>query len=183
MFSAPINSLYFDYPPKEIKLRWSRTFWAGVPCSGKTLNLHVSTTLLAPPSLQLLLTGTIVPPAPWSYCIVLSIHYCLCFKFVCLLKETFLVLFSNLVSSLQSNSINIQQAGQHLSSTLHLQQRHESSLDDRLKASAAPFNETKQFASVAPFNESKQFLSSSVQSSVAPSSDVSSIQKVASAVN
>ncbi|KAH8516641.1 hypothetical protein H0E87_004840 [Populus deltoides] len=77
----------------------------------------------------------------------------------------------------ESNSINIQQAGQQLSSTLHLQQRHESSLDDRLKASAAPFNETKQFASAAPFNESKQFLSSSVQSSVAPSSDVSSIQK------
>ena len=87
------------------------------------------------------------------------------------------------MSSLQSNSINIQQAGQQLSSTLHLQQRHESSLDDRLKASAAPFNETKQFASAAPFNESKQFLSSSVQSSVAPSSDVSSIQKVASAIN
>uniref|UniRef100_A0A6N2L7C3 CCR4-NOT transcription complex subunit 1 n=1 Tax=Salix viminalis TaxID=40686 RepID=A0A6N2L7C3_SALVM len=77
----------------------------------------------------------------------------------------------------ESNNINFQQAGQQLSSTFHLQQRHESSLDDRLKASAAPFNEPKQFASAAPFNETRQFLSSIGQSSVAPSSDVSSIQK------
>ncbi|XP_011033315.1 PREDICTED: CCR4-NOT transcription complex subunit 1-like isoform X2 [Populus euphratica] len=59
---------------------------------------------------------------------------------------------------------NIPQLGQQLSSTLHSQQRHESSLDDRLKASAAPFNETKPF------------LSSGGQSSAA-SSDASSIQK------
>ncbi|KAF9687700.1 hypothetical protein SADUNF_Sadunf02G0120300 [Salix dunnii] len=69
-----------------------------------------------------------------------------------------------------SNKINFQQAGQQLSSTFHLQQRHEGSL-------ATPFNEPKQFASAAPFNETKQFLSSSGQSSIAPSSDVSSIQK------
>jgi CCR4-NOT transcription complex subunit 1 len=74
--------------------------------------------------------------------------------------------FSNLVPLLQSNSINIPQLGQQLSSTLHSQQRHESSLDDRLKASAAPFNDTKPF------------LSSGGQSSAA-SSDASSIQKVA----
>ncbi|KAJ6337998.1 hypothetical protein OIU76_007635 [Salix suchowensis] len=76
----------------------------------------------------------------------------------------------------QAASVN-GEAGQQLSSTFHLQQRHESSLDDRLKASAAPFNEPKQFASAAPFNETRQFLSSIGQSSVAPSSDVSSIQK------
>ncbi|KAG6747935.1 hypothetical protein POTOM_047826 [Populus tomentosa] len=64
----------------------------------------------------------------------------------------------------ESNSINIPQLGQQLSSTLHSQQRHESSLDDRLKASAAPFNDTKPF------------LSSGGQSSAA-SSDASSIQK------
>ncbi|KAJ6679399.1 CCR4-NOT TRANSCRIPTION COMPLEX [Salix purpurea] len=67
-------------------------------------------------------------------------------------------------ANVESNSINIPPHGQQLSSTLHGQQRHESSHDDRLKASAAPFDDTKPF------------LSSGGQSSAA-SSDASSIQK------
>uniref|UniRef100_A0A6N2MSE0 CCR4-Not complex component Not1 C-terminal domain-containing protein n=1 Tax=Salix viminalis TaxID=40686 RepID=A0A6N2MSE0_SALVM len=67
-------------------------------------------------------------------------------------------------ANVESNSINIPPHGQQLSSTLHGQQRHESSHDERLKASAAPFDDTKPF------------LSSGGQSSAA-SSDASSIQK------
>ncbi|CAK7347840.1 unnamed protein product [Dovyalis caffra] len=64
----------------------------------------------------------------------------------------------------ESNSISIPQPGLQPSSALYSQQRHESSLDDRLKASAVPFNDIKQFPS------------SSGQSSVA-SSDASIVQK------
>lgn len=68
------------------------------------------------------------------------------------------------VSMFQLNGSSILQTGQTLSSSLHLQQRHESSLDDRLKSSTSS-------------NEVKPLLSSAMQPA-APVGDALSIQKV-----
>lgn len=65
---------------------------------------------------------------------------------------------------MQLNGSSILHTGQQLSSPLQLQQRHESSLDDRHKASTSS-------------NDIKPLLSSVVQPSVIPLGDAPSIQK------
>ncbi|VVA30197.1 PREDICTED: CCR4-NOT mRNAion complex [Prunus dulcis] len=72
--------------------------------------------------------------------------------------------------NVELNGSSILHTGQQLSSPLQLQQRHESSLDDRHKASTSS-------------NDIKPLLSSAVQPSVIPLGDAPSIQKSQSAVS
>lgn len=90
----------------------------------------------------------------WTGCCLLS-----------LCGEIVFLSVSNVYSLLQLNNSGIAQSGQQLSSTLQLQQRNESSLDDRNKVFGTSTN------------DGKLILPSGGQAAVMPSGDVGASQK------